>query len=188
MEEQHQDSSAFSRDGDTHDGTYFSPIVAHPNPTALPEIRRSSSGHSQRLRTLNTKESRDPELDINLPYRTLSPNANLNEYRSERPDGELPGPMEADGEHRYRLVTFVPDDPENPKNWSKARKWYITMVIATTCFVVAFCSSVITADIIGVTQEFGVSTEVVLLTVSVFVIGFGVGEYQPMARCALGNS
>lgn len=111
-----------------------------------------------------------------MPYRTLSSAANMDEYRSETRDGEIPGPMEPDGEHRYKLVTFRPGDPENPKNWSKAYKWYCTMVVSLTCFVVAFASSVITADIPGVVETFGVSEEVALVSVTVFVVGFGIGE------------
>jgi hypothetical protein len=82
------------------------------------------------------------------------------------------------GESRqdYKLVTFADGDAENPKNWSKLRKWYITMVVAATCFVVAFCSSVITADVPGVSESFNVSHEAALVPISVFVVGFGVGE------------
>lgn len=76
----------------------------------------------------------------------------------------------------YKLVEFAEGDPENPKNWSKAFKWYITMVVAITCFVVAFCSSVITSDVGGVEDEFGISHEAALVPISVFVVGFGVGE------------
>lgn len=124
----------------------------------------------------SSKEVRDPNLDINLPYRTLTNEANLSEYTTETPSGHIPGPVEPDGAARYQLVTFVPDDPENPKNWSKGYKWYCTMVVAATCFVVAFASSVVTADIPGPSDEFHVSEEVGLLSISLFVVGFGVGE------------
>ena len=67
------------------------------------------------------------------------------------------------------------DDPENPKNFSRSFKWYCTMVVAFTCFVVAFASSVVTADIEGVSKQFNVSNEITLLTVTLFVIGFGLG-------------
>jgi hypothetical protein len=121
------------------------------------------------------KESRDPKLDINLPYRTLTERANLEEFTSEKESGEIAIPNPENGKPEYRLVTFLPNDPENPKNWSKAYKWWCTMVVAFTCFVVAMCSSIITADIIGVEKEFGASEEVVLLSITLFVIGFGVG-------------
>ena len=74
------------------------------------------------------------------------------------------------------LVAFSHDDKANPKNWSKALKWYCTMIVAFVCFVVAFNSSVVTADITGVSKEYNVSDEVSLLTVTLFVVGFGLGE------------
>jgi hypothetical protein len=127
---------------------------------------------------ISDKEIRDPNLDINLPYRTLSAGANLAEFSVEKPSGEIDGPLARDGKSHYKLVTFTPNDPENPKNWSKAYKWYCTMVVAVTCFVVAFCSSVITADIAGVEREFNVSEEVALISISIFVVGFGLGMFD----------
>ncbi|KAF9873978.1 major facilitator superfamily transporter [Colletotrichum karsti] len=147
---------------------------------------RRSSIASNVLHPVTTKEQvADPDLDLNLPYRTLSPNANLDEYRVETRDGQIPGPPAGDGPaSNYKLVTFTPGDPQNPKNWSKAYKWYCTMVVALTCFVVAFCSSVITADIAGVASEFGVSEEAALVSISVFVIGFGIGPmfFAPLSE------
>ncbi|KAK4196978.1 putative transporter [Triangularia verruculosa] len=105
---------------------------------------------------------------------------------------EASAPVEKQGKHApvsdtrqdYKLVTFAPGDPDDPKNWSKAYKWYITMVVATTCFVVAFCSSVVTSDIGGVQESFGISHEAALVPVSVFVIGFGVGPmiFAPLSE------
>jgi hypothetical protein len=99
----------------------------------------------------------------------------LEEFSKETAGGEMDGPVEPDGKHRYKLVTFTPNDPANPKNWSKAYKWYCTMVVAITCFVVAFNSAVITAGIVGPEKEFHISEEVSLLAVTFFVIGFGIG-------------
>ncbi len=196
------------------------------------EAGESSAAGARNSGAIDEKERhRDPSLDINLPYRTLSAGANFDEYVVEVPGGEIPGPVEppdvaslsrratrvatrvatrassaagggappadiaeASGEEseegadaqprRYRLVTFEPGDKANPKNWSKAMKWYCTLVVALTCFVVAFASSVITADISGVAEEFDVSEEVVLLTITLFVVGFGVGPlvFAPLSE------
>jgi hypothetical protein len=162
--------------------------ISRVSPPA-PVRRTSTAGRSQ---TNPDKEVFDPNLDINLPYRTLSRDANFDEYRVATRTGTIQGPLEPPsvaqasgskgGEKHYKLVTFTENDPENPKNWSKLYKWYCTMVVALTCFVVAFCSSVITADLIGVSKTFHVSLEVSFLTITVFVVGFGVG---PMAFAPL---
>jgi hypothetical protein len=122
----------------------------------------------------------DPSIDpTDLPYRQVTNDADLEEYIRETVTGEIVRPVKSSATGKiedYKLVTFTIDDPENPKNWSKAMKWYCTMVVAFTCFVVAFASSVITADIEGPSKTFGVSREVSLLAVTVFVVGFGVGK------------
>lgn len=124
--------------------------------------------------------------DPYLAYRTLSANANLDEYNLETAAGEIIKPVVTNtGEKiKYKLVTFTIDDPENPKNWSKAYKWYCTFVIAVTCLVVALCSSVITAGIGQVAEEFNISREVALLSITLFVVGFGVGPmaFAPMSE------
>src|SRR3954447_19828048 len=126
-----------------------------------------------------TRPTQDASDVLDLPYGILNDNADMEEYLEETTTGVIPkrivsrvtGNLED-----YELVTFTINDPENPKNWSKAYKWYCTMSVALTCFVVAFCSAVITADLEGPSRTFHVSTEVSLLTITVFVIGFGVGE------------
>ncbi|KAJ2894667.1 putative polyamine transporter 2 protein [Zalerion maritima] len=172
----------------------YAPMAVHHARTA--ELHKSHSRRSSRCsnsikrsRTTGSmagsvKEAKDSNLDVNLPYRTLTSNANLAEYQKETAEGEIEGPLESDGEHHYKLVTFLPNDKENPKNWSKAYKWYCTMVVALTCFVVAFASSVITADISGVAEEFDVSEEVALVSISLFVVGFGVGPmvFAPLSE------
>lgn len=156
--------------------------------SAAPAITRTHTTGSRINRTdthtSHKETTRDPYIDVELPYRTFSAAANLDEYTVEKPAGEIDGRLEPDGKHHYKLVTFFPNDPENPKNWSKAYKWYCTMVVALTCFVVAFCSSVITADLVGVTKTFHVSDEVSFLTITVFVVGFGVGPmvFAPLSE------
>ena len=121
------------------------------------------------------------EEDLVLPTRTLSREANLDEYRKETKTGTIPTEHASpkDGHlEKFKLVTFTVDDPENPKNWSKGKKWWCTLMIAFVCFTVAFNSAVITADIGGINETFHVSEEVSLLTITLFVVGFGIGEWR----------
>lgn len=75
----------------------------------------------------------------------------------------------------YRIVEFVENDPENPMNWSQKKKWFLTCSLGIVCFMVAFASAVVTGDMEGPMKRFGVSMEVVILTITLFVLGFGVG-------------
>lgn len=176
-------------DSDENGGPVFQSIVSNHDRHSSAGQRPRSGSFGRQITRQSTKEmNRDPNLDPDsLPYRTLSQNANFEEFTTENATGAIKGPMVVDSDGRkkeYKLVTFTPGDPENPKNWSKLYKWYCTMVVAITCFVVAFASSVITADLIGVEETFGVSEEVALLTITVFVVGFGVGPmiFAPLSE------
>ena len=164
------------RHGECDENTvHYEPIArSHSGGAPFHPVQSSISRHTSKSITGSHKELRDAQLDVNLPYRTLTNEANLDEYRIETSTGQIPAA--SDIQHNYKLITFVEHDPENPKNWSKTYKWYCTMVVAITCFVVAFASSVITADIVGVMEEFGASEEVALLSITVFVMGFGIGK------------
>ncbi|KAG8219714.1 major facilitator superfamily domain-containing protein [Butyriboletus roseoflavus] len=73
------------------------------------------------------------------------------------------------------LVRFSPGDPENPKNWSPLKRWYLTMTGGLLVLSATFSSSA-PSPIIGVLlQEFGFSAEVGTLTISLFVCGYCVG-------------
>ena len=83
------------------------------------------------------------------------------------------------GSEREKTNTVTwdgPRDPENPKNWSKTRKW---LIVATTClraFCVTFSSSVFSAAVGATAEEFNTSSEVMILGVSLFVLGIAISE------------
>jgi hypothetical protein len=137
--------------------------------------------HLHATRTLSLGAGPDQFDPLDLPLRQVTNDANMEEYTAETATGEIIKSVKSSATGKvedWKLVTFKVDDPENPKNWSKAYKWYCTMVVSFTCFVVAFASSVITADLEGPSEAFNVSHEASLVTITVFVIGFGVGKSQ----------
>ncbi|KFY14468.1 hypothetical protein V492_02596 [Pseudogymnoascus sp. VKM F-4246] len=82
------------------------------------------------------------------------------------------------------MDNFAPGDTDNPKNWSNTFKWYCTLIVCLTCFTVSFTSTVITPGIDDVAREFQISKEVSLLTISLFIIGFGLGPiiFAPLSE------
>ncbi|KAK0185633.1 MFS general substrate transporter [Armillaria mellea] len=73
------------------------------------------------------------------------------------------------------LVTWLENDPEDPRNWSPAWRWYLTLVSSLAVISVAFSSAVITGDFQGIEEEFQVGEVVTALSVSLMVCGFGLG-------------
>ncbi|KAF2144207.1 uncharacterized protein K452DRAFT_223480 [Aplosporella prunicola CBS 121167] len=68
-----------------------------------------------------------------------------------------------------------PDDPENPMNWSTKYKWMITILMGMVTFTITFASSVFSTATMVAAQKFNVSTEVMTLGTSLFVLGFAFG-------------
>lgn len=69
-----------------------------------------------------------------------------------------------------------PDDPENPMNFPRSKKWRITMVTAIMTFCVSFASSVFSTATEVTAVKWGVSLEVMILGVSLYVLGFACGK------------
>lgn len=68
-----------------------------------------------------------------------------------------------------------PDDPLHPQNWPMRKKITIAVVLGFTTLVAAFASSIFSAATRVVAQQFGVSTEVGILGLSLYVLGFATG-------------
>ena len=95
-----------------------------------------------------------------------------------------PGLGEAEGDYLYDgqgteedpfVVEFRKDDPGNPMNWSQSRKWVVTSIVTLSVFAVTFTSSAYSESSNEVIRDFNISTEVFILGVSLFVLGFAIG-------------
>ena len=86
------------------------------------------------------------------------------------------------------------DDYENPKKWTKMRRWIMTAIISLSSTCVTFNSSVVSVSRsdstssgglkvllqgasteMGIMKDFHISKEVSILSVSTFVMGLGLG-------------
>lgn len=68
-----------------------------------------------------------------------------------------------------------PDDPENPHNWSLLKRCLHIFPIAFLSFAVTAGSSMITPSTSEIAEAFGVSRTVAILSLSLFVLGLGLG-------------
>ncbi|CAO1628434.1 unnamed protein product [Parajaminaea phylloscopi] len=66
-------------------------------------------------------------------------------------------------------------DPENPQNWGKGYRWYLTALAGFLVLNSTFTSSAPSGVIAGMIGTFGFSTEVAVLTISMFVAGYCLG-------------
>ncbi|EAW06503.1 MFS transporter [Aspergillus clavatus NRRL 1] len=73
------------------------------------------------------------------------------------------------------VVEFQKDDLGNPMNWSPVRKWLITAIVTFSVFAVTFTSSAYSVSANELIPDFDISTEVFIVGLSVFVLGFAIG-------------
>ncbi|WVR03429.1 hypothetical protein IAU60_000420 [Kwoniella sp. DSM 27419] len=68
-----------------------------------------------------------------------------------------------------------PDDPCDPLNWPRSKKMKVTMLYGATACCASFSSSIFSAASQNVARDFNISTEVSILGLSLFLLGFTVG-------------
>ncbi|KAF8078744.1 major facilitator superfamily domain-containing protein [Lyophyllum atratum] len=73
------------------------------------------------------------------------------------------------------LVKFEHSDPLNPKNWSKLRRWYLTIASGVLVLNATFASSAPAGILQPLARELGMSHIAGVLTISLFVAGYCVG-------------
>jgi hypothetical protein len=73
------------------------------------------------------------------------------------------------------LVAFDgPNDPENPLNWSKAYRWYLTFMASFLVLNATFASSAPSGLVLEMMAYFQISREIGALLISLFVGGYCV--------------
>ncbi|KAF2223058.1 major facilitator superfamily [Elsinoe ampelina] len=128
------------------------------HPTALSRIETHRSQHSAtvgatlKARTTSRQSKPLPNFGAGKPY---------------------PPPLP---EREEYVVEFDgPDDPMHAQNWPNAKKLRIAVALGYVTLCAAFGSSIFSAAIFSIGSEFGLSTEVGTLGVSLYVLGFATG-------------
>lgn len=80
------------------------------------------------------------------------------------------------GEKDINLVSWDgPDDPDNPKNWTKKMKWAATLTVAAFTFISPVSSSMIAPCLNQLRTELNTSAFTTELAMSTFILAFAVG-------------
>ena len=74
-------------------------------------------------------------------------------------------------------LDFHPDDIENPRNWSKRRRWYITVVAVLQVVNATFASSSPSGSLQSISEHFHVSETASQLVITLFLLGYCFGPF-----------
>ncbi|KAF9065029.1 major facilitator superfamily domain-containing protein [Rhodocollybia butyracea] len=67
------------------------------------------------------------------------------------------------------------DDPDNPRNWSSAKRAFVAFSISLMTFTMYIGSAIYTPSIPGIMEEFNVSLTHATLGLTLYVLGYGIG-------------
>ncbi|KAH7141679.1 MFS transporter [Dactylonectria macrodidyma] len=100
-------------------------------------------------------------------------------YASKNMETTIAPQLDEDGH-----LTFHDNDIENQKNWSKARRWYLTIVAVSMVTNATFASSAPSGCIEGIADDFGVSITAAQLTMTLFLLGYCAGPlvFAPLSE------
>jgi DHA1 family multidrug resistance protein-like MFS transporter len=127
------------------------------HPTVLSRIQTAKSQHAGTIGRTTTTKSRDdrralPEMGLGKPYPPLLP-----------------------AQEEYVVEFTGPDDPLHAQNWPMRKKIFTALMLGYTTLVSAFTSSIFSTATRTVAAQYHVSTEVGLLGLSFYVLGFAIG-------------
>ncbi|PYH88137.1 MFS multidrug transporter [Aspergillus ellipticus CBS 707.79] len=171
-----------------------------PQPPNEPALIRTETRESLRNQGISQTP---PQMDYNYPdvgrpadpvfpeeYTVetstgLVPERTLEQIRSRqsRPPSSSESDLEKSPE-KAEFVTFTLNDPENPFNWSRVYRWYVTIIASLLVVCIAYGSSIVTGGLGLIEDKYHVSLEVAILTCSIMVCGFAVGPllWSPLSE------
>ena len=126
-----------------------------------------------------------------MPTRTqsqwLRPDALATAYIEEikAKPSERPASLSRFSSTSRNIISFEPDDPENPYNWSKVRKATIVVIGICTVLNSTISSSLPSGDLTGICRNYGVTNdEQEVLPNSIYVLGYvlGVLLFSPLSE------
>ncbi|KAK5132524.1 hypothetical protein LTR08_008908 [Meristemomyces frigidus] len=73
------------------------------------------------------------------------------------------------------FVAFATHDVDNPRNWPKWKKWYITCFASFLNVITCLCAGGYSSASSDIATRFSVSAEVATLGLSMYILGFALG-------------
>lgn len=134
--------------------------------TAVESGRSSRTAHDRDADTEQSRDATDLELGVTAE-------GDLKRRKTEKNQSDVAA------EHRDwadNVVMFdSKTDPANPKNWPFRRKVAITLLFGITTMCSTFASSVFSPASLYVARQYGISSEISVLGVAIFIAGYVPG-------------
>jgi len=147
-------------------------------PVPQPQTRPQTLKHTQTARSVNDLY---PCTLTHSEYHDAEEWLGLEDDEENRTglESEVLGGRESESQHDdgkgRKLVEFTLHDPENPREWSTLYKSWITLVLGMLALSSSLGSSIIAPAQPAIAAYIGASSEVTVLCVSLYILGFAFG-------------
>ncbi|KAL6716876.1 GTPase-activating protein [Lecanora helva] len=142
-------------------------------------------GYDEELTALNLEKYQPIQAGSSSTSLTNAEKQNLQDgVKVENPGQENTVSIDQEKGKDHLLVTWSPNDPQNPRNWSTLKKLFVTFQICLLTTSVYIGSAIYTAGLEGVEAQFHISQVKALLGLTLFVIGYALGPmvWAPMSE------
>ncbi|KAJ5975570.1 hypothetical protein N7481_009277 [Penicillium waksmanii] len=97
---------------------------------------------------------------------------------------EKPYPPDLPDPEQFVVEFTGSDDPMHPQNWPLNKRIIISATLAYTTFVSSFASAIYSSAALAIAMNFHISTEVAILGITLYVLGFASGPtlWAPMSE------
>ncbi|KAI5460576.1 cycloheximide resistance protein [Mariannaea sp. PMI_226] len=153
----------------------------------MPALLRDApaGGFLRRIFTVDSLRYQDELPGFQLPSLNSSSQENttggsLSDHADEKAE-TTPAPPAPDS---HIVDWYQPDDPDNPQNWSTAKKSFVMFEICLLTFAIYSGSAIITPAQTTIMELFGVSAQLASMTLSLYVLGYGFGPllFSPLSE------
>lgn len=79
---------------------------------------------------------------------------------------------------QIKVTWDSPDDPTNPLNWTRSRKWAATLIVSSFTFISPVSSTMVAPGLDAIAKEYGISSSIErVLVMSIFLLAYAVGPF-----------
>ncbi|KAL0948956.1 hypothetical protein HGRIS_009061 [Hohenbuehelia grisea] len=155
-----------------HSNTFDNSPLSNSEKTSRPS---STSDFNTVVSASTSKRSSLSDLEKGRPSSSSDSAPSSRQFAST---STLQGSADAQPSSNDNIVTWDgPDDTANPRNWSRKRKWTVTLVVSFFTFMSPVGSSISSPTLPAISEALGITPGSILenMTLSIFVLAYALG-------------